>query len=100
MRGVRGGAAEDLSLWTGPAATVVESIRRAGRKDREAWPAALGGAVGGVAKDHGIYVSAAFSERGGGARLWTDDGGGGDGGVATALTTGEVTDRSHVQNAW
>jgi hypothetical protein len=41
-----------------------------------------------------------FGERGGGARLWTDDGGGGDGGVAIALTTGEVTDRSHVQNAW
>jgi hypothetical protein len=62
MRGVRGGAAEDLSLWTGPAATVVESIRRAGRKDREAWPAALGGAVGGVAKDHGICVSAASAK--------------------------------------
>jgi hypothetical protein len=69
MCGVRGGAAEDLSLWTGPASTVAESIRRAGQKDREAWPAALGGAGGGegwrgvaasdLAKDHGICVSAA-----------------------------------------
>jgi hypothetical protein len=47
MCGVRGGAAEDLSLWTGPASTVAESIRRAGQKDQEAWPAALGGAGGG-----------------------------------------------------